>query len=146
MIRFISMAAGLVASVLMLANGALAQPQGDASKGTWSNKTPLPTTRNETSAVTVNGKIYLIGGNYPSKKYDVADNAEYDTATDQWRMRAPMPSGLNHLGTATLNGKIYVVGGFTSNGHRGVTDKAYEYDIAGDTWRTLAPLSSFGVR
>src|SRR5262249_20902021 len=128
-----------IASLMVWSAGAPAQ---STRAGQWSEKAPLPTTRNETAAVAVNGKIYLIGGNYPSKKYDVADNAEYDVTADRWRMLSPMPSGLNHIGLTALNGKIYAMAGFVLNGHKGVTDKAYEYDIARDTWRTLPPLRS----
>src|SRR3954447_7017879 len=53
-----------------------------------------------------------------------------------------MPSGLNHLSATALDGKIYIVGGFTGNGHKGVQASVFEYDVAADTWRTLAPLSS----
>src|SRR5689334_6042941 len=51
-----------IASLMVWSAGAQAQ---SAQAGQWSEKAPLPTTRNETAAVAVNGKIYLIGGNYP---------------------------------------------------------------------------------
>jgi N-acetylneuraminic acid mutarotase len=131
-------AAPAVAALLALA--AVAQSQPAAPPGSWTMKAPLPAARNETAAVAVNDKIYVMGGNFPGKNYDVAVNEEYDTAADRWRTLAPMPGGLNHLALAALGGRIYALGGFTSNGHKGVSASVFEYDIAGDTWRTLAPL------
>ena len=100
---FLATTASIVAVILTIAATARSQPAG---VGTWTTKSPLPAARNETIAVAVNDKIYLIGGNFPRQKYDVAVNEEYDPATDRWRSRAPMPSGLNHLGAAVLDGKI----------------------------------------
>src|SRR5215475_5638723 len=108
MIRLLSIAAATASLITWTAS---AQAQS-APAGQWSEKASLPTTRSDAAAVAVNGKIYLIGGDYPSKKYDVADNAEYDVAADRWRMLSPMPSGLNHVGLTALNSKIYVMGGF----------------------------------
>jgi len=132
------LACAAIAFPLLVAH---AQPQASAP-GVYTTRAALPAARNETTAAVVNGKIYVIGGNFPSKKYDVAVNEEYDPAANAWRARAPMPSGLNHIGSAALNGKIYIVGGFTSNGHKGVQDKVFEYDPAADAWKTIAPLSS----
>src|SRR5581483_10740029 len=131
---------GLLVGGLLLA--ATAYSQSGGPQGSWTTKSPLPAARNEVIAVTVNDKIYVIGGAFPRVKYDVPANEEYDPATDTWRSRAPMPRGLNHVGATVLNGKIYTVGGFTSDGHKGVDDHVFEYDPATDGWRTLAPLSS----
>jgi N-acetylneuraminic acid mutarotase len=98
--------------------------------------------RSDTAAITVNNRIYVLGGDYSRQKYDVAVNEEYDPATDRWRSRAPMPSGLNHVAATALNGKIYVVGGFTGNGHKGVSASVFAYDVAADAWQTLTPLAS----
>jgi N-acetylneuraminic acid mutarotase len=135
--QVLGVSAACIALGTILAN---AQPQNPP--GNYTTKAPLPAARNETTAAVVNGKIYVIGGNFPSKQYDVAVNEEYDPTTNTWRTRAPMPSGLNHIGSAALNGKIYIVGGFTSNGHKGVKDSVFEYDVASDTWKSVAPLSS----
>ena len=81
------------------------------------------------------------GGIAPGRVYQPL-NQEYDPVTDRWRERAPLPRALNHAGATGLNGKIYVVGAFTSEGHGGPWDAAFEYDPATDTWRALAPLKS----
>jgi N-acetylneuraminic acid mutarotase len=121
---------------------ATARSQSLGPPGNWTAKAPLPVARNEVAAVALNDKIYVLGGSYPRQKYDVADNDEYDPATNRWRARAPMPHGLNHVGAAALNGKIYVIGGFTGSNHNGVDNGAFEYDSVADTWRALPPLAS----
>jgi hypothetical protein len=88
-------------------------------QGAWTPKAALEIGRNEVVAAAVNGKVYVLGGNYSRDSYDLAVNEEYDPATGKWRARAPMPSGGNHLGATVLNGKIYTVGGFTKSGHKG---------------------------
>src|SRR5260370_17985398 len=125
-----------------LAVGATARSQPAGAPGSWTAKAPLPVARNEVAAVALNDRIYVLGGSYPRQKYDVADNGEYDPATDRWRARAPMPQGLNHLGAVALNGKVYVVGGFTGSNHKDGNDGAFEYDPAADTCRSLPPLAS----
>src|SRR5215469_3704664 len=132
----------MLAAIAALALGAAARSQPAAPSGSWSSKAPLPVARNEVAAVALNGKIYVLGGAYPAQKYDVADNGEYDPATNSWRARAPMPYGVNHVGAAALNGKIYLFGGFQGSNHKTVKDTAFEYDPASDTWRSLPPLSS----
>jgi N-acetylneuraminic acid mutarotase len=113
-----------------------------ATRGSWTTKAPLPVARNEVAAVTLNDKIYVLGGSYPRQKYDVADNSEYDPSANRWRTRAPMPHGLNHVGAAALDGKIYVIGGFTGSNHQGIDDGAFVYDPSADIWRALPPLPS----
>jgi N-acetylneuraminic acid mutarotase len=130
------------AAISTLAIAAAAHSQPAAAPGSWSTRAPLPVARNEVAAVAFDGKLYVFGGSYPGQKYDVADNGEYDPATDRWRARAPMPRGLNHVGAAALNGKIYAVGGFQGSNHKAVNDGAFEYDPATDTWRSLPPLPS----
>ena len=131
-----------VIAMMGLIFAASAQSQPSVAPGSWTVKAPLPVARNEVVAVSLNDKIYVLGGSYPRQKYDVADNGEYDPAVDRWRARAPMPHGLNHPGAAALNGRIYVIGGFTGSNHNGVDNGAFEYDPAADTWRALPPLPS----
>src|SRR5258706_1946011 len=53
-----------------------------------------------------------------------------------------MPRGASHVGVAAMNGKVYVAGGFTANVHRNPIDQFAEYDVASNSWRVLAPISS----
>ena len=62
---FLATTASIVAVILTIAATARSQPAG---VGTWTTKSPLPAARNETIAVAVNDKIYLIGGNFPRQR------------------------------------------------------------------------------
>ena len=141
-----SLANGPVALAFCVALNALvggtAQAQVAEGQGTWTVKAPVPVGRTEVPGVTVNGKIYLLGGSARGVAYDMNRNDEYDPATDRWRARAPMPIGLNHLGATVLNGKIYTAGGFSQSAHKQPQDAFLEYDPASDTWRMLPPLTS----
>jgi N-acetylneuraminic acid mutarotase len=111
------------------------------SQGTWSVAAQMTTARTEIVAEEFNGKIYVAGGQTPSRQ-DSPLFQEFDPQTSRWRDLAPIPKGASHVGIAALNGKIYVAGGFTATVHKNPLDQFVEYDIATDKWRILAPLSS----
>ena len=123
---------------------ALAQSQA----GTWSKMAPLPHALDEQQAITVNGKIYLVGGAWDERNegktiehYDSGFMTEYDPQTNQWRERAKGPEGLTHQGIALLNGKIYLAGGFAAGHHTEPSASVFSYDPATDKWQKLASLS-----
>src|SRR6266550_4942861 len=118
-------------------------------EGAWSKAAPTAAARSELQAITVGGKIYVVGGNVVTMKDGKPEivsttgiNQVYDPATDSWRDLAPMPKGSTHNGIAALNGKIYIAGGFAARGHAEWTDRFYAYDPATNRWQELAPLSS----
>jgi N-acetylneuraminic acid mutarotase len=127
----------LIVGIVLLSEPVVSQ----AGAGNWAEKARLGVMRTEAGVVTVNGRIYVMGG-----MAGTADSSpltqEYDPATDRWRERAPMPGPLSHPGAAVLDGRIYVVGGFLKNVHLEAQTAAYEYDVAANTWRSLPPLSS----
>jgi N-acetylneuraminic acid mutarotase len=140
--RFIS--AAMLFGTAIIATTALAQSQA----GTWSKATPLPRALDEMQAVTVNGKIYLVGGAWDERAegkviehYTDGLMTEYDPQTNQWRERSRGPEGLTHQGIAVLNGKIYLAGGFAGGHHTMPSASVFSYDPATDKWQTLAPLS-----
>src|SRR5579871_1402150 len=100
-------AAGTAAVAAFAQNAATGTSQ---NVGTWTQKAPLPTARNEVSLATVNDKVYVLGGSI--NRVAVPHVEEYDPATDKWNARMPMIRGLDHMGTAVINGKIITVGGF----------------------------------
>ncbi len=123
---------------------ALAQTQA----ANWTKATPLPRALDEMQAVTVNGKIYLVGGAWDERTegkviehYTDGFMTEFDPQTNQWRERSRGPEGLTHQGIAVLNGKIYLAGGFAGGHHTMPSAGVYSYDPATDKWQTLAPLS-----
>jgi len=104
----------------------------------WQTKTPMPTPRGEVTAATVNGKIYVIGGQSYSANFKFRTVEEYDPVTDTWTTKADMPTARCSLAAVELNGKIYALGG---NGSGSVhLNTVEEYDPATNKWTTKAGM------
>ncbi len=136
----------LLSALVLFASEPLSAQQ---TEGTWSKAAPMKAPRSELQAITVGGKIYVIGGNVRMMKDGEMATLPttglgqvYDPASDSWHDIAPMPKGSTHNGIAAIDGTIYIGGGFAARGHAEATDRFYAYDTATDRWRELAPLSS----
>ena len=101
---------------------------------------PLPTLAEEYTAVTSNGRLYLIGGNRGGSPQWPRTVLEYDLASDRWSTKKPVPFPGDHMAAAALAGKIYVFGGQAEAGIKQPLTTAWEYDPATDAWRSLAPM------
>jgi N-acetylneuraminic acid mutarotase len=103
----------------------------------------MPTARWQLGTVTVDGKIFAIGGrNQVSRYLDI--NEMYDPATNTWVQKAPMPTPRNSFAIAVYENKIYVIGGaiYLPNGN-GASEHCsinQVYDPATDTWETKASM------
>src|SRR5689334_6828173 len=78
----------------------------------WVKAAPFPEPEEELYALTVNNKMYVIGGfgympfgNPPGLVY------EYDPAGDKWTKKKILPQRVHHQAQAVYNNKIYVFGG-----------------------------------
>jgi N-acetylneuraminic acid mutarotase len=81
----------------------------------------MPSKRGSAVTVTVNGKIYVIGGAaphpdsnktalYPTRPHRFEGTVEeYDSKTNTWSERSSMPTAQNHAAVGTVNNKIYVI-------------------------------------
>src|SRR6185369_10288959 len=78
----------------------------------WKKGAPFPEPDEEFYGVTVNGKLYAIGGWGAGKARGA--NYEYDPASDKWTKKTSMPRPAHHAALAASNGKIYVCGGFVA--------------------------------
>lgn len=118
----------------------------DPATNTWTNRSPMPTTRNHAMAGAVNGKIYVLGGRLGAGNIPVTTNIdtveEYDPATNLWgAVKERMPQVRSGGGWATCNGKIYVGGGEWITREFYAALKALDaYDPATNTWEVLTPL------
>ncbi len=113
--------------------------------GSWSTKAPIPTARKEiaNSTVSLNGKIYVIGG--VESNGTISNKVEvYEVASDSWSEVANLPIRVWRSSATALEGKIYVLGGYTSTAAFpfSPTDKVYEYDPLTDTWVEKSSLPS----
>jgi N-acetylneuraminic acid mutarotase len=132
----VSMTAAALGTARVLAQAA---PGGNPR---WVKAAPFPEPEEELYAVTVNGKMYVIGGfgympfgNPPGLVY------EYDPGPDKWTKKKTLPQRVHHQAQAVFNNKIYVFGGCKMGifGTDAVTN-VWEYDPATDNYRAMAPI------
>ena len=111
-------------------------PQTDS----WTRKADMPTARQYLAAVTVAGKIYVIGGSLSlaSGGTLVLPVAAYDPTTDSWTNRANIPTGRGCLAACAVDGIIYAIGGRTAGGQLFSTVEAY--DPVNNKWTTKSSL------
>ena len=105
----------------------------NAPDSSWSTASPMLVARRELAAVTVNGKIYAIGG---FSSGHLASVEEYSESTDSWSFVASMPTPRSQLSAVVVGQKIYAIGG--SNGV--FLDTVEEYNPATDSWTTRSPM------
>jgi len=111
----------------------------------WKTKSPMPTARASLAAVTVDRKIYAIGGdNGPDTELKTVE--EYDPDTNSWRKVADMPTARDHFAATALDGKIYAIGGHIG-GSGGFLNTVEEYDPSTNSWRKVAdmPTGRYGL-
>ena len=112
----------------------------------WATVASMPTQRLGLAAVTVNGRVYVVGG-YPQANGAGSPVLEmFDPVSGAWSARAPMPTGRRWLAAAVVNGKIYAIGGHAGTGAPGL-QSVQEYDPATDSWatRSAMPTGRLGV-
>lgn len=115
---------------------------------TWKPRAPIPEPRGHISAVTLNDRIYAIGGMH-GHHVDARDLTwvhAYDPAGDTWTELAPLPSRRSHNEASTFvhNGRIYVLGGKNYSDHPFFRERGLPYmnayDPGTDTWSDLPGL------
>ena len=109
----------------------------DIATDSWAYGPQLPLPNNHGMAASVNGKIYLIGGQMnaddpPNSNSYVNTVYELDPAVGSWGTKAPMPTARSSGVAVVHDGRIYVAGGRVPRG----SDFAV-YDPAANTWEVL---------
>jgi N-acetylneuraminic acid mutarotase len=93
----------------------------------------------ETAAVAVAGKIYLIGG-FDDNEGIVARVQVYDVATGTWSDGPPLPRAVHHANAVSDGTTIYVLGALSGNNFTAIGD-SYALAPATDTqWTTLTAM------
>jgi N-acetylneuraminic acid mutarotase len=82
----------------------------DPATDTWETKAPMPTSRSQMEANTVDGKIYVIGGRTAGPYSTVNITEIYDPASNSWTTGASMPYPVVSYASAVVDNKIYVIG------------------------------------
>ncbi|WP_020469579.1 Kelch repeat-containing protein [Zavarzinella formosa] len=122
----------------------------------WQREADLPDPRGHVSAVTLDGKIYALGGDHGHDitQIDVPSCHRFDPATKKWTEIASLPDGRSHFESSTIihKGRILIIGGRcnSSKPPRNVVDDLLEYDPKANTWsivgvmpeKVLAPAAS----
>lgn len=109
----------------------------------WSQRQNLLSARFGNAAVTLNGRIYSLGGT-PFGGPPMANVDEYQAATgpfgqnQTWTPKAPLPSARENLAAAVINGQIYVVGGTVPG--PAATASLLVSDLNVNSWTAKAPM------
>jgi len=120
----------------------------DPATNAWTERSPMPTSRDHAFSGVVNNKIYVIGGRIGAGNIPATTNIdvveEYDPATNLWGVvKDRMPTPRSGGGAATYNGKIYVGGGELQTRQLAAAFRALEaYDPASNTWEILPSMPS----
>jgi len=76
----------------------------------WESNMPLPTPRQEMVVMTLDEKIYVVGGlDETLGPLDVVE--VYDTKTNSWSTLSPLPEPIHHSTGVAYDRKLYVAGG-----------------------------------
>lgn len=114
----------------------------------WVYATPMQTAAKNASAVAVDGKIYVLGGEAQTG----ANNhlSVYDTAKKSWESLAAYPgsdTGICNAAMAVINHEIYVIGGQTDTTQQAkLLQQVYAYNIDTRQWQKKKELSEGRTR
>ncbi len=110
----------------------------------WREIAPMPAPRSQAAAVSIGGRIYIVGGAQGDRL--VSPTYVYDTAADRWSTAAPLPTPRDHLAAAAIGGRVCAVGGRKLSLLQNLA--TFEcYDPAVDAWQPMpdAPTARGGI-
>jgi len=112
---------------------------GDASAlaSNWRSEPPLPVVLQEISAVTLDGRIWVVGGFEDFR--DVGTVRIFDPSSGAWTLGPALPAPRHHLALAVVGGDLYVLGGMETIGFD-LVDTAWVLRAGASEWTPLAPL------
>jgi hypothetical protein len=102
----------------------------------WRKLGALPWRRAAAAAVTLGGRVYLVGGVTAGGLAHAM--IAYDPRSDRWRAY-PGPTPRQHLAAAAAAGRIYAIGGRTAGADTNV-DTVESWAPGEPRWRAEAPL------
>jgi hypothetical protein len=97
----------------------------------------MPTPRVGMAAVSLNGLIYVIGGNGASTGNPTATVEAYNPVSNTWTSLAPMNTARLLPAAVALNGLIYVIGGGSVSIAPPTTGAVEVYNPGTNTWTVL---------
>jgi len=116
----------------------------DPASNTWTIGASPTLIRAFANAVTINGKMYVVGGCVMSDCRIGVTSARaleiYDPATNTWSNGAQMPTARFGAAAGAIGGRLYVTGGTTDCPPCGTTNVTEIYDPVANSWTTGAPI------
>ncbi|MFF5180232.1 S8 family serine peptidase [Micromonospora sp. NPDC000316] len=122
---FAAKASGMAPTVTAPAVGPQAAP--------WTDIADYPANIMDNRVVTLDGKVYSIGGGDGSAS--TTKNYAYDPTAQTWTAVADLPAARNALTVGVVDGKIIASGGWGADGPASTT---WSYDPAANTWTERA--------
>jgi N-acetylneuraminic acid mutarotase len=105
----------------------------DPSTGNWTAGVPLPSEVSTGTAITVNEKIYLVGGRNASNQ-TINQVLAFDASTNQWTTKANMLTERHGMQLVWFENRIWAIGG--NGGVGGYSNKVESYDPSSNSWNT----------
>jgi N-acetylneuraminic acid mutarotase len=110
----------------------------DLQMDSWASVASLPTPRDHLTAVTVDDRMYAIGGRVKLDYHHNLGTVEvYDPVLNQWEARLSMPTARSGISAGVSNEWIYVFGGEFENG---TFDANERYSPRLNRWEVMAPM------
>lgn len=105
----------------------------------WIEIAPMKRRRSDACAVTVQSKIFVIGGeDILESPIKLASCEVYDPTTNQWTVIASTQQPRSHAGAAVIKNKVFVLGGVSK--HNTELRSVECYDTDQQEWEELASL------
>ncbi len=112
----------------------------DPATGKWTPRANLPEPRRNLAAVTVEGRIFVIGGSDSGTQPKPV--LVYDPVKDAWSARKAISNVTGCWGAQVINGKIYALGMKNEKDPAAYPFRTDEYDLAADTITSRRPIKS----
>jgi N-acetylneuraminic acid mutarotase len=119
--------------------GGLSVEVFDPSENTWNTGVKLPSDSLLGAAITVDEKIYYIGGFVMSNVQTLNQVLCFDISTNQWSAKANMPTARYGHKLVWFENRIWAIGGYNDAGS---LSKVESYDLSSNSWKDEASLTS----
>ena len=111
----------------------------DPKSNQWSTLPPMKRVRSDASAISFEGKVYIMGG---FDGTEILSSIEiYDPATNEWTYGPSMLSRRSGLKAIVCGGLIYAIGGYDGNDRLSSVERLNPHRLL-PGWQQVAPMLS----
>ena len=110
----------------------------DISADEWTVRRPIPDPVNHPGVTSLNGKLFVVGGQRGANKRRSRALWRYVPASNRWHRLPDAPTARAAMGIAAAGGKLFVVGGQTAGNF--ALRRLEVYDIGLRRWRSRTPM------